>query len=103
VPLQGEPPGSGFSVLLSVNGSTITGAGNWHGEAGPSGSIAATGHISGDQITLDIAFIQLVNGVEQGRSTETFAGHLTSRTDLEGTTTSNGLMGALHLRKVAPE
>jgi hypothetical protein len=89
-------------MLLSVNGSTITGAGTWHGEAGPSGSIATTGHLAGGQITLDIAFIQLVNGVEQGRSTETFIGRLTSRTDLEGTTTNSGLTGTLHLRKLPP-
>ena len=102
VPLENAPAGSGFSMLLSVNGSTIAGAGAWHGEAGPSGSIAATGHLAGAQITLDIAFIQLVNGVEQGRSTETFVGHLTSRSDLEGTTTNGGLTGTLHLRKVPP-
>jgi hypothetical protein len=102
VPLENGPPGSGFSMLLSLNGSTIAGAGAWHGEAGPSGSIAATGHLAGTQITLDIAFIQLVNGVEQGRSTERFVGQLTSRSDLEGTTTNSGLTGTLHLRKVPP-
>jgi hypothetical protein len=89
-------------VLLSLNGSTITGAGTWHGEAGPSGSLAATGHVAGAQITLDLAFIQLLNGVEQGRSTETFVGRLTSPSDLEGTTTNGGLTGTLHLRKVSP-
>ena len=100
VPFEGAPPGSGLTLELTTNGSSISGTGSWHGEAGPSGSIAATGHLVGDdQVTLDITLIQLVNGVEQGRSTEQFVGHLTSRTDLEGTTTVNGLTGTLHLRK----
>ena len=100
VPFEGEPPGSGLTIELTTNGSSINGTGSWHGEAGPSGSIAATGHLVGnDQVTLDITLIQLVNGVEQGRSTERFDGRLTSRTDLEGTTTVNGLTGTLHLRK----
>jgi hypothetical protein len=86
-------------MLLTANGSSISGTGSWHGEAGPSGSIAATGHIGGDQVTLEMALIQLVNGVEQGRTTEQFVGRLTSRTDLEGTTTVNGLTGTLHLRR----
>ena len=101
VPFEGEPPGSGLTLELTMNGSSISGTGSWHGEAGPSGSITATGHIGGDQVTLDMALIQLVNGVEQGRVTEQFAGRLTSRTDLEGTTTVNGLTGTLHLRKSA--
>jgi hypothetical protein len=47
--------GSARVMMLSVAGATVTGTGSFAGEAGPSGSLTVTGHVTGSHVELQIA------------------------------------------------
>jgi len=47
--------GSSLVFTLHVTGTTVTGAGSYAGEAGPSGNLTVAGSITGTRIALDLA------------------------------------------------
>ena len=100
VPSQDQPPGLSLGVVFSTTNGEVTGSGGWQGEAMPPGTVTATGQIDRSTVTLDFTFIQLASdGTTQvGSFAEHFVGSFTSRDDLVGTTTVNGVQGVLHLR-----
>ena len=97
-------PGDPAVLILGIDFTTsageIGGTGTWQGEAGPSGTVMATGAIARDAVTLDLTFTKVLNGVPQPNPfVEHFIGRFTSNDDLEGVTMLNGLQGALHLHR----
>ena len=89
-----------LGIVFSTSGGEIGGAGTWQGEAGPSGTVTATGAIARDAVTLDLTFTRVLDGVPQPNPfVEHFIGRFTSSDDLEGVTTLNGLQGTLHLHR----
>jgi hypothetical protein len=76
-------PGSAFEMDLNVMGSTISGAGDWCGEAGPCGIVAVTGTVNGASVHLDLSFTAQFPQI--GPTTLShFDGRLTSARSLRG-------------------
>ena len=78
-------PGSGESWDLTVQGSGITGAGTWSGEACCAGTLSLAGSIAGDSIHLDLTVVTTVSATPRAPYHKHFDGALTSRTVLQGT------------------
>jgi hypothetical protein len=96
-----EAPGMSLHIILLAHSGSVTGSGDWTGEAILGGDVTATGQVNGRFVALDLTFEHLNNGVPTGTPfTEHFAGAFTSNSDIEGTTTQNGLQGQLHLRRL---
>lgn len=74
--MTGSLPGNGRSMLLALNGSTVSGQGTWCGEALRCGTTSVTGTAIGDRIHLITTF-------DDGR-VEKFDGRLTSENSLVG-------------------
>jgi hypothetical protein len=76
-------PGSFLEMDLTLNGSVISGSGNWCGEAGPCGTLTVAGTVNGDAVQLDLTYtLQLP--VPGPMSTQHFAGRLTTPNALRG-------------------
>jgi hypothetical protein len=76
-------PGSFLEMDLTLNGSMISGSGNWCGEAGPCGTLTVAGTVNGDAVQLDLTYtLQLP--IPGPMSTQHFDGRLTSRNSLQG-------------------
>jgi hypothetical protein len=48
-------PGSSFEMDLTTIGSTISGTGDWCGEAGPCGIVTVAGTVDGSSVHLDLS------------------------------------------------
>jgi hypothetical protein len=95
-----EPPGYSLGLAFTTTNGTVAGAGGWQGEAMPGGTVTASGAIERGTVTLDLTFTHsLAGGAQLDSFVEHFVGSFTSRDDLEGSTTANGLQGVLHLRR----
>ena len=79
-------PGSSFQMILRANGSTISGTGDWSGEACCAGSVSVTGTIHGVAVHLDIA----QTGIPVGNGLSHFDGVLASPFLLNGTLVRDG-------------
>lgn len=75
---------SSWEIDLTVSGAAVTGTGTWYGEACCSGTLSASGTVSGTAVHLDI--VSTPTG-SQLTSTSTFDGKLVSSTLLKGTIT----------------
>ena len=76
-------PGSSFAMTLGTSGSTISGDGNWCGEAGPCGITTVTGTINGLLVHLD--FVVTPQFPQAGAARiQHFDGQLTSSHTLRG-------------------
>ncbi|HKW10740.1 MAG TPA: hypothetical protein VJO33_10190 [Gemmatimonadaceae bacterium] len=96
-----QAPGMSLHIIFLTHSDSVTGSGDWTGEAILGGDVTATGQVSGRLVALDLTFEHRNNGVPIGTSfTEHFAGAFTSNSDLEGTTTLDGSQGQLHLRRL---
>jgi len=84
-----EVPGSSESWILTVTGNTITGTGQWSGEACCGGTIAITGTIANDDIHLDLTVVTS-QGNPRPPIHEHFDGTLPSQNVLEGLLTPDG-------------
>ena len=80
----------GFSIAgnfigfdLTSTGSTVTGSGNYCGEAGPCGTLSVAGTIDGLGVHLDLTFTEQVPRVGQ-TMVEHFDGQFTSANVIEG-------------------
>jgi hypothetical protein len=69
-------PGSSLSMVLTRSGSTVSGPGNWCGEALGCGTTTVTGTVSGNKV-------HLVTTFDTGQ-VETFDGAFTSVNSLKG-------------------
>lgn len=69
-------PGSSLNMVLSRSGSTVSGPGNWCGEALGCGTTTVTGTVTGNKV-------HLVTTFDTGRI-ETFDGAFTSVDSLDG-------------------
>jgi hypothetical protein len=49
-------PGYHFEMTLATTGNAVTGTGFFSYEAGPIGTVAVTGTVTGDQVDLDIVY-----------------------------------------------
>ena len=76
-------PGSFLEMDLTLNGSVISGNGNWCGEAGPCGILTVAGTVNGDVVELDLTYI-LQLPIPGPMSTQHFSGRLASRNSLKG-------------------
>jgi hypothetical protein len=85
-----EPPGFFRQFTLTLSGTTLSGSGTWTGEAGPQGTVAVTGTVSGSDIHLDLVFTVTVPTPGLAY-VQHFDGRLSSPTDMIGTVTTNGL------------
>ncbi|MGH7603367.1 MAG: hypothetical protein ACRENK_05125 [Gemmatimonadaceae bacterium] len=78
-------PESSWEVNLAVNGSSISGAGTWYGEACCGGDISVTGSVKGADVHLDFSS---TNSVTPGSPlTSHFDGRLITPKELQGTIT----------------
>jgi hypothetical protein len=74
--MTGSPPGNSQDMVLTLNGSTVSGRGSWCGEALGCGTTTVTGTATGNSI-------HLVTTFDSGLI-ETFDGRLISRNSLVG-------------------
>ena len=79
-------PGSSFEIILTANGSKVSGTGDWYGEACCAGTLSVTGTINGVAVHLDIA----QTGIPVGDGLSHFDGVLVSPWLLHGTLTRDG-------------
>ncbi|MGH7605189.1 MAG: hypothetical protein ACRENK_14500 [Gemmatimonadaceae bacterium] len=80
--------GSSLAMNLVSNGSTISGAGNWCGEAIGCGNVAVTGSVNGNAVHLDLTLTQ--QAPQTGPpGVEHFDGTLTLVNTLDGTLSSD--------------
>lgn len=75
--------GSSLTMNLQTNGSAVSGAGTFAGEAGPSGTVAVVGTRTGNAVQLDFTLTTTLPPIV-GTRTEHFAGTLVGAT-LQGT------------------
>jgi hypothetical protein len=81
-------PGNSFEMDLTSTGSTVSGSGNYAGEAGPFGTLAVAGTVAGLVVHLDLNFSEQLP--RPGHTTiEHFDGQFTSANVLEGSITSD--------------
>jgi hypothetical protein len=76
-------PGSFLGLDLTSTGSTVSGTGDYCGEAGPCGTVSVAGTIDGLAVHLDLTFTEQVPRVGQ-TTTEHFDGQFTSFNVIEG-------------------
>jgi hypothetical protein len=76
-------PGNIFEMDLTLTGSTISGSGDWCGEAGPCGIVTVTGTIVGNAVQLDLTSTPQFP-IPSPMSTQHFDGRLTSPNSLRG-------------------
>ena len=96
-----EAPGMSLHIILITQNDSVTGSGDWTGEAILGGDVTATGQVNGRFVSLDLTFDHLDNGVPTGTPfTEHFDGEFTSNNDIQGTTTQAGSQGQLHLQRL---
>jgi len=109
-----DPPGSGETLTLTIlhdlppgtgpNDVQVTGQGNWHGEAGPSGTLVASGWVRSDSVSLDITYFldaQFGGGISR---VVHFAGRLASTEKMTGTATlEGGTPAAVTYQKFGPD
>jgi hypothetical protein len=76
-------PGSFLEMDLTLNGSMISGSGNWCGEAGPCGILTVSGTVNGDAVQLDLTYTPQLP-MPGPMSTQHFDGRLTSPNSLRG-------------------
>jgi hypothetical protein len=69
-------PGSSLNMILTANGSSVSGTGTWFGEALGAGTTSVTGTVAGNKV-------HLVTTFDTGMI-ETFDGAFTSAASLEG-------------------
>ncbi|HZE08992.1 MAG TPA: hypothetical protein VE110_09590 [Gemmatimonadaceae bacterium] len=81
-------PGSSLSLNLVSSGSTISGDGNWCGEALGCGTVAVTGTVNGKDIHLDLALTEQTPQVGP-TALEHFDGTLTLVNTLDGALSSD--------------
>ena len=75
--------GNFLNMDLSSTGSTVSGSGNYCGEAGPCGTLSVAGTIDGIAVHLDLTFTEQVPRVGH-TMIEHFDGQFTSANVLEG-------------------
>ena len=81
-------PGSFLGFDLTSSGSTVSGSGNYAGEAGPFGTLAVAGTVDGIAVHLDLTFTeQLPRAGHTG--VEHFDGVFTSFDVIEGSIASD--------------
>ena len=80
--------GNFFEMDLTSTGSSISGGGNYAGEAGPSGTLIVAGTFDGLTVHLDLTFNQQLPRVEPP-AIEHFDGHFSSANVMEGSITSD--------------
>ena len=96
-----EMPGMSLHLILIEQSGSISGVGDWTGEAILGGDVTATGQRSGRDVVLDLTFRHLDNGVPVGTPfTGHYTGAFTSVNDIKFTTMQNGVQGALHLQRL---
>jgi len=80
--------GSFLTMQLTSSGTTVSGNGNWCGEAGPCGTLSVAGTVNGNAVHLDLTLIQQqpTTGVT---SVEHFDGAFMGLYTLVGTETSD--------------
>ena len=78
-------PGNAFRMTLTSSGSKVTGIGAYSGEAGPAGTLTATGTTAGGMVTLDFVLTQTLPA-SGPTILERFEGQVTA-TELRGTMT----------------
>ena len=81
-------PGNFFEMDLTSTGSSVSGSGNYAGEAGPSGTLVVAGTVDGLTVHLDLTFNQQLPRVEPA-AIEHFDGQFTSASVLEGSITTD--------------
>jgi len=94
--------GNFLNMDLSSTGSTVSGTGNYCGEAGPCGLLAVAGTIDGILVHLDLTFNEQVPRVGHAMI-EHFDGQFTSASLLEGTIatdTPGSVLGRTSYRRV---
>lgn len=69
-------PGSSLSMILTRSGSSVSGTGNWFGEALGSGTTTVTGTVAGNKVHLVTTF--------NTGMVETFDGRFTTINSLDG-------------------
>lgn len=87
-----DNPGSFLIMNLTLNGSSVSGVGNWCGEAGPCGTLGVTGTLQSTAVHLDLMFTQQIPTPDT-MTVSHFDGELTLAQSLEGTLTSKGKPG----------
>ena len=87
-------PGNFFTMQLTSSGSSVSGTGNYCGEAGPCGTVSVAGTVNGSAVHLDLTLTQQqpTAGVT---TVEHFDGAFSGPYTLVGTETSEGGSGAL--------
>jgi hypothetical protein len=82
-------PGSFLTMQLTSSGASVSGSGNYCGEAGPCGTLSVVGTINGSAVHLDLTLTQQMptTGVT---SVEHFDGAFSGLYTLVGTETRDG-------------
>jgi len=96
-------PGNIFQLSLFESGGTVVGSGAYAGEAGPQGSLAASGTVTHDTLRLRIIFTPdpvLLPGANS--DTAQFVGELTSHDQIDGTLTVGTVNNAFGLVRLPP-
>ena len=76
-------PGSFLGFDLTSTGSTVSGTGNYAGEAGPFGTLSVTGTVDGITVHLDLTFTEQAPRAGN-TTTEHFDGQFTSANVIAG-------------------
>ncbi|MGZ3330484.1 MAG: hypothetical protein ACXU9O_00655 [Gemmatimonadaceae bacterium] len=82
--------GSFLGFELTSTGSTVTGSGNYAGEAGPFGTLAVAGTVDGIAVQLDLTFTEQAPRAGN-TTTEHFHGQFTSANVIEGSIATDTL------------
>ena len=95
-----EVPGSGENWDLTVQGTAISGAGTWSGEACCAGTLSLAGTIVGDSIHLDLTVVTTSSASPQAPFHKHFDGALSARNLLRGTVSyDDGRSGVERLQR----
>jgi len=73
---QEQIPGSSLHMTLVASGSSLSGTGTWVAEAGPGGTLTATGAVQGSSVNLDLVLTANTTGGPLLMFDEHFTGHL---------------------------
>lgn len=95
-------PGSFLGFDLTSTGSTVSGSGNYAGEAGPFGTLSVTGTVDGIVVHLDLTFTEQAPRAGN-TSTEHFDGQFTAFDVIEGsiaTDTPGQIPGKVSYKRV---
>jgi hypothetical protein len=80
--------GSSLEINLTSTGTTVSGSGNFCGEAGPCGSVAVAGTVDGIAVHLELTLTQQLPQAGPARI-EHFDGRFTSSDTLQGSITTD--------------